>query len=57
MIAGFYTPIILYSIETILNFCTGYYHNGILIMNLLQIIKKNLKFDFWIDIISIFIIY
>jgi hypothetical protein len=44
--------IVIFSTDIIINFNTGYYVKGILIMNRTQIFKNYLKFWFWLDLLS-----
>ncbi|KAL4438752.1 hypothetical protein ABPG74_013425 [Tetrahymena malaccensis] len=43
-------PAVVFSIEILLKFNTGYYQEGQIVMNRKQIIKSYLKWKFWVDL-------
>jgi hyperpolarization activated cyclic nucleotide-gated potassium channel 2 len=43
---------VVFSIDILINFNTGFYEKGILIMDRVKILKNYLSFWFWVDIVS-----
>ena len=50
-----FIPLVVFASESVLNFVTGFYKNGILIMDFKKIIVHHMKRGMWNDILTFFI--